>query len=49
MRIDMWWLGLALFLLCTIERGNLRNPDNESWFNIFSLSTSLSSIGGCTD
>ena len=37
---DMWWLGLALFLLCIIERGNLRNPDNESWFNLFSLSMS---------
>ncbi|KAI0265615.1 cation transport protein-domain-containing protein [Gloeopeniophorella convolvens] len=34
---DMWWLALALFLVCISERGHLRNPDNVSWFNIFSV------------
>ncbi|KAI0060371.1 TrkH-domain-containing protein [Artomyces pyxidatus] len=34
---DMWWLCLALFLLCIIERENLNNPDNFAWFNIFAL------------
>ncbi|KAF8633452.1 hypothetical protein AX17_004621 [Amanita inopinata Kibby_2008] len=34
---DMWWLGLALFLVCIVERGNLDNPDNASWFTIFNI------------
>ncbi|KAI0026984.1 cation transporter, partial [Vararia minispora EC-137] len=34
---DLWWLSLALFLLCIVERGNLRNTDNDSYFNVFTL------------
>jgi len=34
---DMWWLALALFLICIAERGQLRNPDNVSWFTIFAV------------
>ncbi|KAI0320948.1 cation transport protein-domain-containing protein [Amylostereum chailletii] len=29
--------GLALFLLCIIERDNIRSPDNDAWFNLFNL------------
>ncbi|PVG02545.1 TrkH-domain-containing protein [Serendipita vermifera] len=32
---DMWWLALALWLICIIERNPLSNPDNQTWFNIF--------------
>ncbi|KAG7091119.1 hypothetical protein E1B28_010173 [Marasmius oreades] len=34
---DMWWLCLALFLICIIERHELVNPDYASWFNIFNI------------
>ncbi|PFH52155.1 hypothetical protein AMATHDRAFT_79883 [Amanita thiersii Skay4041] len=34
---DMWWLAFALFLICIIERGNLTNPDNATWFTIFNI------------
>ncbi|XP_006461276.1 hypothetical protein AGABI2DRAFT_118180 [Agaricus bisporus var. bisporus H97] len=34
---DLWWLAIALFLICIIERRNLNNPDNTGWFNIFTL------------
>jgi len=34
---DIWWLALSLLLLCIIERSNLMNTANATWFNIFSL------------
>ncbi|TFY80691.1 hypothetical protein EWM64_g3316 [Hericium alpestre] len=34
---DMWWLCLALLLVCIVERGNLINPDNQSWFTVFNI------------
>ncbi|KAF7782717.1 hypothetical protein Agabi119p4_2093 [Agaricus bisporus var. burnettii] len=34
---DLWWLAIALFLICIIERRNLNNLDNTGWFNIFTL------------
>ncbi|KAI0049422.1 TrkH-domain-containing protein [Auriscalpium vulgare] len=34
---DLWWLGLALFLVCIFERGHINNPDNVTWFNLFAL------------
>ncbi|KAI0072036.1 TrkH-domain-containing protein [Panus rudis PR-1116 ss-1] len=34
---DMWWIALSLWLLCIIERGNLTNTNNATWFNIFAL------------
>ncbi|KAH7102156.1 cation transport protein-domain-containing protein [Auriculariales sp. MPI-PUGE-AT-0066] len=34
---DMWWLGLALFLICIVERSDLQDEENASWFNIFSI------------
>ncbi|KIM26890.1 hypothetical protein M408DRAFT_330271 [Serendipita vermifera MAFF 305830] len=34
---DMWWLGLALWLICIIERFPLMDPENQSWFNIFTV------------
>ncbi|EJD46884.1 hypothetical protein AURDEDRAFT_113542 [Auricularia subglabra TFB-10046 SS5] len=43
---DMWWLGLALFLICIVERSNIQNPHNEAWFNIFSIVFELVSAYG---
>jgi hypothetical protein len=37
--VDMWWLALSLFLICIIEKNELENPNNFSWFTIFSIST----------
>ncbi|KAF5380579.1 hypothetical protein D9615_004675 [Tricholomella constricta] len=34
---DMWWLGLALFVVCMNERHNLDDPASAIWFNIFSV------------
>ncbi|KAH0829084.1 cation transport protein-domain-containing protein [Lanmaoa asiatica] len=34
---DMWWLALALFLVCIIEKDNLINPEIQGWFNIFTI------------
>jgi len=34
---DMWWLSLALFFICIIERDKLVNPENAGWFNIFNI------------
>ncbi|KAL0950517.1 hypothetical protein HGRIS_007326 [Hohenbuehelia grisea] len=43
---DMWWLGLALFLVCVIERRNLTEEANATWFNIFSITFDLVSAYG---
>ncbi|KDQ62090.1 hypothetical protein JAAARDRAFT_448748 [Jaapia argillacea MUCL 33604] len=43
---DMWWLAVALFLLCIIERGNLNDVANASWFNIFQLAFEVVSAYG---
>jgi len=43
---DMWWLALALFLLCIIERPGLTNPANNSWFDIFTIVFELVSAYG---
>ncbi|THH13668.1 hypothetical protein EW146_g6584 [Bondarzewia mesenterica] len=43
---DMWWLALALFLVCIIERDRLMNPENSGWFNIFSILFELVSAYG---
>jgi len=42
----MWWLGLALFLVCIIERHGLDDEDNASWFNIFNILFELVSAYG---
>lgn len=34
---DIWWLGFALWLVCIVERGQLVDDDNQSWFNIFTV------------
>ncbi|KAL5504739.1 hypothetical protein ACEPAH_7402 [Sanghuangporus vaninii] len=34
---DMWWICLALFLLCIIERSKIQNEENYKWFTIFTL------------
>lgn len=38
--------GLALWLVCIIERGAINNPDNESYFNIFAILFELVSAYG---
>ncbi|KAI0090704.1 cation transport protein-domain-containing protein [Irpex rosettiformis] len=43
---DMWWLALALFLVCIIERDNLENPEFATWFNIFVILFELVSAYG---
>jgi len=43
---DMWWLALALFCSCIIERNKLVNPDDFEWFNIFSIIFELVSAYG---
>ncbi|VDC01027.1 unnamed protein product [Peniophora sp. CBMAI 1063] len=34
---DLWWLMLALFVVTIVERGNIRNVENDEWFNLFSI------------
>ncbi|KDQ63183.1 hypothetical protein JAAARDRAFT_29190 [Jaapia argillacea MUCL 33604] len=34
---DLWWLAAALLLICIIERGNIMNPSNDTWFNQFQI------------
>ncbi|KZT30937.1 TrkH-domain-containing protein [Neolentinus lepideus HHB14362 ss-1] len=34
---DLWWLAGAVLLICIIERGNIMNPDNATWFNQFTI------------
>lgn len=43
---DIWWLGLALWLVCIIERASINNPANESFFNIFAIIFELVSAYG---
>jgi len=43
---DMWWLALALFLVCIIERDNLDNINSLHWFNIFAIVFELVSAYG---
>ncbi|KAL4252407.1 Potassium transport protein [Abortiporus biennis] len=43
---DMWWLGLALFLVCIIERDGLEDTETQGWFNIFTILFELVSAYG---
>ncbi|KAK0226367.1 cation transport protein-domain-containing protein [Armillaria fumosa] len=43
---DMWWLGLALFLVCIIERSELDDFATMSYFNIFTIVFELVSAYG---
>ncbi|KAF8070723.1 cation transport protein-domain-containing protein [Lyophyllum atratum] len=43
---DMWWVALALFLICVNERHNLDNPAVAVWFNIFTVIFELVSAYG---
>ncbi|PIL33508.1 transporter [Ganoderma sinense ZZ0214-1] len=43
---DMWWLALALFLVCIIEKDGLEDEANSSWFNIFNIIFELVSAYG---
>ncbi|KAI0079232.1 hypothetical protein K474DRAFT_1659278 [Panus rudis PR-1116 ss-1] len=43
---DMWWLGLALFLLCIIERPGIDDTSTNDWFNIFTILFELVSAYG---
>lgn len=43
---DMWWIALALWLVCIIERGHLNQTDNAEWFNTFNVIFELVSAYG---
>ncbi|KAJ6589897.1 cation transport protein-domain-containing protein [Mycena vulgaris] len=43
---DMWWLGLAVFLVCIIERNSIDLEENFGWFNLFSVVFELVSAYG---
>ncbi|KLO13675.1 TrkH-domain-containing protein [Schizopora paradoxa] len=43
---DMWWIGLALFLVCIIEKNELLKTENFSWLTIFSIVFELISAYG---
>ncbi|KAK9899237.1 hypothetical protein P389DRAFT_209225 [Cystobasidium minutum MCA 4210] len=34
---DIWWLGLALWAICIVERTNIDDPATDSYFNIFTI------------
>lgn len=43
---DIWWLGLALWLVCIIERSAINDKENESYFTIFQIIFELVSAYG---
>ncbi|KAI0776245.1 cation transport protein-domain-containing protein [Trametes elegans] len=43
---DMWWLAVALFLVCIIERKGLDDESNNNWFTIFTIVFELVSAYG---
>ncbi|KAH9855968.1 cation transport protein-domain-containing protein [Lenzites betulinus] len=43
---DMWWLGVALFLVCIIERDGLEDESTDNWFTIFTIVFELVSAYG---
>ncbi|KAL0955885.1 hypothetical protein HGRIS_002083 [Hohenbuehelia grisea] len=43
---DMWWIALAIFLVCIIERAHLEDEANFGWFNIFNVVFELVSAYG---
>ncbi|TRM69077.1 cation transport protein-domain-containing protein [Schizophyllum amplum] len=43
---DMWWLGLATFLICIIERGPIDDDATYLWFNEFTILFELVSAYG---
>jgi len=42
--LDMWWLFLALFLVCIVEKESLEDNNNAYWFNIFAIGVELESF-----
>ena len=34
---DIWWLALSLLLITIIERDNIMNTANATWFNNFAI------------
>lgn len=34
---DIWWLGLAIWAICIVERANLVDPETDSYFNVFTI------------
>ncbi|CAE6440813.1 unnamed protein product [Rhizoctonia solani] len=43
---DMWWLAVALWLVCIIERSEIMNSESADWFNIFTIIFELVSAYG---
>ncbi|KAG8732556.1 low affinity potassium transporter [Ceratobasidium sp. 423] len=44
--LDMWWLAVALWLVCIIERSKIMNPESAGWFDIFTIIFELVSAYG---
>ncbi|CAE6440804.1 unnamed protein product [Rhizoctonia solani] len=42
----MWWLAVALWLVCIIERSEIMNPESAGWFDIFTIIFELVSAYG---
>jgi len=34
---DIWWLALAVFLICVFERGKLLDPSRSSYMTVFAI------------
>jgi Trk-type K+ transport system membrane component len=43
---DLWWLGLALWILCIIERHAIQDPGTDQYFTIFNCLFELVSAYG---
>ncbi|KXN87472.1 Low-affinity potassium transport protein [Leucoagaricus sp. SymC.cos] len=43
---DIWWLAIAIFLICIVERHQLNDPTNNEWFNVFNITFEIVSAYG---
>jgi len=43
---DIWWLFIALWIICLIERHNINETDNDPWFDVFPIFFELVSAYG---
>lgn len=35
MSYDFWWLALAIWVICIIERENIEDPNTDTFFTVF--------------
>ena len=43
---DIWWIALALWAICIVERTNIDDPATDSYFNVFTILFELISAYG---